>query len=534
MQERPFTLREYLNWAESRSLGSATQPLVSDWLDFCPFVLRGSSFLVVDPSFVPSESDGVVLKATSGNYLLKAKVASYGQDHRIARLRVIQESAQPSLGEQVGETWSDTAMTSVCDLEAVKQVWGEDDDASFEKVSRYFDEAGDYGIALLGGRSDPTIPFVSSGFGDGVFPVYELLEGGKVVGFEIVFIADAASYPFQKDSEMGAAIPGLAQGTGKSSLLETVQDLQKQYRAEADQMAAEFRSRLGNLRRNAAPPRMRLIPSLDRAWFLITPAKELVEFVRGEGFTNAGLFTLNGNSRVLVAGFVDPGRTVHGSVLRLGEKAFLSFVVRGMDGSILEVNPMPVPFEPPCPAWLRRYRMPDATPAELWAKLCCEAATMAAREAGEQDFGESAELDYQKYQTWLAERGGMTRGELAVQLKTSGQLPTGAEGEALLDMARDDEAEKALWNWLTSRRGLSFAPEGEVERILAIHDDKSTDLLLNAYWCSTGDFEASASDLAGDHPRAQFAALVAKRGNRLRLGLQKGQPFPVDFYLPVS
>ncbi len=533
MQERPFPLREYLNWAESRSLGSATQPVASEWLDFCPIALRGSSFLVIDPSFVPSENDGVVIKATPGSYLLKAKVASYGQDHRIARLRVVRESAQPSLGEQVGETWSDTAMTSVCDLEAVKRVWGDDDDASFEKVSRYFDEAGDYGIALLGGSSDPTIPFVSSGFGDGVFPVYELLEGGKGVGFEIVFIADATSYPFQQGSELGAAIPSPAQGTGKTSLLETVQDLQRQYRVEADQMAAEFRSRLANLRRNAAPPRMRLVPSLDRAWFLITPAKELVEFVRGEGFTNAGLFTLNGNSRVLVAAFVDPGRTIHASVLRLGEKAYLSFAVRGMDGSVLEVNPMPVPFEPPCPAWLRRYRMPDATPAELWAKLCSEASTMTPREAGEQEFGESAELDYQKYQTWLAERGGMTRAELAAQLQASGQLLTGAEGEALLDMARDNEAEKALWNWLTSRRNLPFALDQEVERILAIHDDKSKDLLLNAYWCSTGDFEASAAELVGEHPRAQFAALVAKRGNRLRRFLEKGKPFPADFYLPA-
>jgi hypothetical protein len=44
------------------------------------------------------------------------------------------------------------------------------------------------------------MPFATSGFGDGLYPVYELVADGDRVGVEVEFIAAGAPYPFAHTS----------------------------------------------------------------------------------------------------------------------------------------------------------------------------------------------------------------------------------------------------------------------------------------------------------------------------------------------
>jgi hypothetical protein len=46
------------------------------------------------------------------------------------------------------------------------------------------------------GENDVPVPFVSSGLGDGHYPVFALTDGGSRVGFEIEFISQDEPYPF--------------------------------------------------------------------------------------------------------------------------------------------------------------------------------------------------------------------------------------------------------------------------------------------------------------------------------------------------
>jgi TPR repeat protein len=170
----------------------------SGWLDFCDLVLKGGSILVVDTQFVPSEKDGLLVKLTPGTYSVQAKAVNYGGDVRIARLRVVKNGISPALAEKLGETWTDTANTGICDFETFSQAWGKDDDASYQIIEPFFDTGEEFGIAVLDEARNALMPFVHSGFGDGSFPVFELQADGVRSGFEIEFIADGEEYSFDQ------------------------------------------------------------------------------------------------------------------------------------------------------------------------------------------------------------------------------------------------------------------------------------------------------------------------------------------------
>jgi hypothetical protein len=165
------------------------------WMDLCSFHLRGSKFLVVDPSFAPSEADGVVIQASPGEYLAETKVMIFGTDRRISRLRVHHKHSNGIIGSELGKSSADTGQIGICDLEVFRKAWGTDDDAAHAKIEDAVQDS-DFGVVVLNKREGAVMPFVQSGFGDGIFPVFELLEGGSRVGFEVEFIAEGAKYPF--------------------------------------------------------------------------------------------------------------------------------------------------------------------------------------------------------------------------------------------------------------------------------------------------------------------------------------------------
>ncbi len=190
-------LRDYFSKkASAKNEPPAPPGQQTDWLDFCEFVLKGNKVLCVDAQFAPSAEDGLLVDLSPGKYLLQAKCVDYGGDKRVARLRLLPKKIVASLGAQLGETWTDTAKTGVCDYDVFSKAWGTDDDASYEKISPAFETEKPFGKATLDKASSAILPFLDSGFGDGTFPVFELVADGKRVGLEIQFIAEGTPYPF--------------------------------------------------------------------------------------------------------------------------------------------------------------------------------------------------------------------------------------------------------------------------------------------------------------------------------------------------
>lgn len=186
------------NYFRRKSKGTPQKGAVgefTDWLEFCTFTLVGPKCLIVDANFGPADI-GVLVKLSPGKYLVQVKGVDYGGDKRIARLRLLLPGREPSLGARLGKTFTDTAMTGICDYKVFGEAWSDDNDASYEKVAAYWKDGQELGVAVLDKKAGAVMPFVTSGFGDGTFPVYALVADGQRVGFEIEFIANGKPYPF--------------------------------------------------------------------------------------------------------------------------------------------------------------------------------------------------------------------------------------------------------------------------------------------------------------------------------------------------
>lgn len=184
---------------ERRQPRTGTLGRQTDWLEFCTLRLSAGRLLVCDAQFVPGEESGMVVDLPPGEYTVEARVIEYkgwwSRDRRVSRARVYRNSSVPLLGRRIGQTWTDTAATGFCDYDALLR-WSEGDEAFYHVVDRTMETADKCGIAVYDAATDAVVPYVTSGFGDGEFPVFELIAGGRRVGIEVEFIEPDAPYPF--------------------------------------------------------------------------------------------------------------------------------------------------------------------------------------------------------------------------------------------------------------------------------------------------------------------------------------------------
>ncbi|MBL9135468.1 MAG: SEL1-like repeat protein [Verrucomicrobiales bacterium] len=170
----------------------------TEWLEFCSLKLKGPQVLIIDAQFAQSSKEGFLVDLKPGVYQVQVEVANFGGDRRISRMRLLFKAARPTRGKKIGKTWTDTGTTGVCDLETFSQAWNQDPRKSSRILASALESEADFGIAALTARKAAILPFVQSGFGDGQFPVFELMQRGQRVGCEIEFIATNKKYPFGK------------------------------------------------------------------------------------------------------------------------------------------------------------------------------------------------------------------------------------------------------------------------------------------------------------------------------------------------
>lgn len=164
----------------------------SDWISFAHVSIPSGKLWVGDPEYVPDPSNGKVVEVTPGVYecFIKKIVFSDGEE-RAMRLRASLVGTSPDLGEQIGETWADTAAQAVCDSEQFAEALKEED--AFGDEAEYREGIWE-GLSegRLGGyweyNPDAGLAFCSSGWGDGRFKLFELMEGGQRRGVEVEMI----------------------------------------------------------------------------------------------------------------------------------------------------------------------------------------------------------------------------------------------------------------------------------------------------------------------------------------------------------
>lgn len=155
----------------------------SDWIPFATVPNRSGKLWVGDVQFAPNEEDGAIVEVPPGEYRCSIKELRFSDgDVRVSRLRGCIAGSSPVLGPQIGTTWADTASQAICDFEVYK--------AAAEADPEYEEAANDnLWVQDLHNVYEhvpgAVIAFCSSGWGDGTFKLFELLENGRRVGVEI-------------------------------------------------------------------------------------------------------------------------------------------------------------------------------------------------------------------------------------------------------------------------------------------------------------------------------------------------------------
>lgn len=158
--------------------------------------LPSGRLCVSDAKFAPDPA--VPVRLEPGDYEVWVQEFVYEDDHefenRHALLRVLKPGTNPQRGEKIDNSWADTGTQGVCDFEQMLKLQeevGEDDyiDAFEEAWSEEF---------ILQPKADTAalLFVVHSGFGDGTFPVFELVQDVQLVGVEVELIAPGTPHPF--------------------------------------------------------------------------------------------------------------------------------------------------------------------------------------------------------------------------------------------------------------------------------------------------------------------------------------------------
>jgi hypothetical protein len=131
-----------------------------------------------------------------GHYEVAARYMQWGRDRRVSRLRVVLKGSSVQLGKKVGGVCTDTAAIGVCDLDVFSAAWRKNPKNAANKMEYHVTGEEIYGSFALDEQNRAVMAFAHTGFGDGEYPLYELVSGSKRVGVEIVFIEEKQPYPF--------------------------------------------------------------------------------------------------------------------------------------------------------------------------------------------------------------------------------------------------------------------------------------------------------------------------------------------------
>lgn len=170
----------------------------SDWLLLGEFDLLSGRMIAVDVR-AGSPEDSPVVDLPPGRYRAECRGVAYGCGRWVSRLRAVREGCDGLLGAVVGEAWADVANIGLADLEpfAVYSAALLEAEAG-APIFRRLESITTVGMLHLDPPGGAWMPLVESGWGDGTFPVFELVDRGERVGLEVEFIPHGTPYPWRE------------------------------------------------------------------------------------------------------------------------------------------------------------------------------------------------------------------------------------------------------------------------------------------------------------------------------------------------
>lgn len=173
--------------------GSAPTEVV--WTSVGELDVRGKRIYVGDSWAIAADS--ISFAMPPGRYVITAECFAFGTDGRVARVRGMLPGRRHDASRLEGEFGVDVGSAGVVDADSLDR-WADENEEDFESWCQEFVDTRleDQRVAgffpCAGARV--SMLHTSTGFGDGMYEAFTLLDGGEPVGFELVFLKPGQGY----------------------------------------------------------------------------------------------------------------------------------------------------------------------------------------------------------------------------------------------------------------------------------------------------------------------------------------------------
>jgi hypothetical protein len=159
-------------------------PNEGDWIRLGQLDAHSGKFAVCDLTRLFSHRKADVLPALPGRYELFVREVTDGPGQGVSGLKIQQES-QAIRREKIHDIKIDSGRLVVFDPIVFRRHKRRLDATAQETISEQLGSVGPHGLSQL---DESAVLVVQPGFGDGCYPVFELVKDNVRVGFELVFI----------------------------------------------------------------------------------------------------------------------------------------------------------------------------------------------------------------------------------------------------------------------------------------------------------------------------------------------------------
>ena len=183
-----MTLKERIRGRTGDLAGAGVVGEEGGWLAVGLLEVPKGRLLAVDVCMF-NEEDGATVDVPPGTYVVEGRAMDFEGHLRVSRMRAYLRGTNPALGDAVGEAGTDSGMIAIGDIADIDgRVAGNDTETFAEMLFEVTVEGGEVQSLDVNGHT-VTYAVCESGFGDGGYPVFALVDGGRTVGVEVEFIA---------------------------------------------------------------------------------------------------------------------------------------------------------------------------------------------------------------------------------------------------------------------------------------------------------------------------------------------------------
>jgi hypothetical protein len=166
----------------------------TDWVFFAELLVHSGTLRVSDPIFFRDLPPSPAFEVERGTYRALVKVMTYSDKRRVSRLRVIRGDSC-SLGAHLADVGVDFGQVGIFDPALLEAAAEKVDELGPTDMLPDLNSIEEYGVARIEGAEDAVMAVACSGFGDGGYPIHELVSAGRRVGLEVVFIGPEVLAP---------------------------------------------------------------------------------------------------------------------------------------------------------------------------------------------------------------------------------------------------------------------------------------------------------------------------------------------------